>query len=173
MAKFPKFNKNLDFFSDSNLKKYDNVINVLLVVLSVIVIFMLIDVVMKRQRPNRLQQEGFSSCKMQQQQDKDDKLSSVKSSDKPKMVFYYADWCGHCTHTKPEWKKLEEAYENDDKVSIEKVNEQNMSNEDKRKLKIEGYPTIILFVNGKAIPYEGSRSVSNFESFINSAVASF
>lgn len=171
MAKFPKFNKSLDFFSDSNLKKYDNIINVLLVVLSVIVIFMLIDVVMKRQRtPSRLQQEGFSSCKMQQQQqDKDDKLSSVKSN-KPKMVFYYADWCGHCTHTKPEWKKLEDAYENDNNVSIEKVNEQNMSNEDKRKLKIEGYPTIILFVNGKAIPYEGARSASNFESFINKYV---
>ena len=171
MAKFPKFNKSLDFFSDSNLKKYDNIINVLLVVLSVIVIFMLIDVVMKRQRtPSRLQQEGFSSCKMQQQQqDKDDKPSSVKSN-KPKMVFYYADWCGHCTHTKPEWKKLEDAYENDNNVSIEKVNEQNMSNEDKRKLKIEGYPTIILFVNGKAIPYEGARSVSNFESFIKKHV---
>ena len=123
---------------------------------------------MKRQRtPSRLQQEGFSSCKMQQQQqDKDDKPSSVKSN-KPKMVFYYADWCGHCTSTKPEWQKLEDMYANDDSVSIEKVNEESMSNQDKSALKIEGYPTIMLFVNGNAISYEGARSASNFKSFID------
>jgi thiol-disulfide isomerase/thioredoxin len=97
----------------------------------------------------------------------DAKPSGNKNSSKKRMVFYYADWCGHCTNTKPEWQKLEDMYKNDDSVSIEKVNEESMSNQDKSSLKIEGYPTIILFVNGNAFPYEGARSASNFKSFID------
>ena len=57
-------------------------------------------------------EERFSSCKNSNMNNSDDKMplmaSGNKNSSKKRMVFYYADWCGHCTHTKPEWKKLED-----------------------------------------------------------------
>ena len=31
-------------------------------------------------------------------------------SKKPMVIWYYADWCGHCVKTKPIWKKLEEQH---------------------------------------------------------------
>ncbi len=69
----------------------------------------------------------------------------------PKVVLYYADWCGHCKTFKPEWEKLKEMckekgikyadYEADRNVAeIEAAN-------------IKGFPTIM--VNGRE--YNGPR----------------
>ena len=176
MAKFPKFNK--AFLSENNLKKYDTVINVVLIVLSLILVAMIAKVLFHKMNTPAVvnkqvyNEERFTSCKNNMNMNRNmNKAAAMpsgnKDSSKKRMVFYYADWCGHCTNTKPEWQKLEDMYANDDSVSIEKVNEESMSNQDKSALKIEGYPTIILFVNGNAISYEGARSASNFKSFID------
>ena len=29
-----------------------------------------------------------------------------------KVILYYADWCGHCTHFKPVWKALKNVFMN-------------------------------------------------------------
>ena len=31
---------------------------------------------------------------------------------KGKLIFYHADWCGHCQNFKPEWDKIKQQYGN-------------------------------------------------------------
>lgn len=31
---------------------------------------------------------------------------------KGKLIFYHADWCGHCQNVKPEWEKIKLQYGN-------------------------------------------------------------
>lgn len=77
-------------------------------------------------------------------------------------ILFFAPWCGHCRHLKPEWKKLEESIGFMNVVSLdcdkygafaEKFNEAHGEN-----FSIKGYPTIMFFKNGKPVKvYTGSR----------------
>ena len=81
-----------------------------------------------------------------------------------KLVLFYADWCGHCKKIKPVWDETAEEINKDDKKMI-KVNCGEGTNEEKKIMKeynIDGYPTIILFNNGKPEPYSGERTKDGF-----------
>ena len=82
------------------------------------------------------------------------------------LVWYYADWCGHCVNMKPEWEKLEKSCESNNNLNIAKVNSNNMSEiNSNMNQNIQGYPTIRLFNNSNLKEeYNGERS---FESLLN------
>ena len=42
-------------------------------------------------------------------------------SKKPMVIWYYADWCGHCTDMEPAWNDYKDKCKNL-KVSLAKVN---------------------------------------------------
>ena len=72
------------------------------------------------------------------------------------MVKFYAPWCGHCQKMVPEYQKLAQLTQDND-VIIGKVN----AEEEKtlaEKFKVEGFPTIKLFVEGNAIDYKDTRT---------------
>lgn len=81
-----------------------------------------------------------------------------------KLVMYYAPWCGHCVTTKPQFNKLGKSQIiNGKKVLIEKVN----GDIEKEKVKgIKGYPTIILYNNGKKKEFNGQRTTAGFKKFL-------
>jgi protein disulfide-isomerase-like protein len=86
-------------------------------------------------------------------------------NDGTKLVLFYADWCGHCKKIKPEWDKTAKKVNKDDTLMI-KVNCGEGTDKDQeimKKYKIEGYPTIIKFVNGKPQEYTGDRDESGFK----------
>ena len=84
-----------------------------------------------------------------------------------KLVMYYADWCGHCKTTKPEFKKLGKSQKvNGKTVAIEMVNADS-NPQDVEKAGVEGFPTIhIVHKNGRRTEFQGNRTASNFKKFM-------
>lgn len=83
-----------------------------------------------------------------------------------KIVLYYVPWCPHCKNVMPEWNKLEQEAGNTG-VSVEKVDCEQQP-EEAQKQDVEGFPTIILFKDGKVINYEGERTADALKQFISS-----
>ena len=85
-------------------------------------------------------------------EDFDDKLNLKK--DGKVVVLYFANWCGHCNHLKPDYQKLADnakgfsvvAVDADDNDGlIEKI--QSMG--DDAEYDVRGFPTIVSYYNGK------------------------
>lgn len=77
--------------------------------------------------------------------------------------FFYVDWCPHCKTAKPEFESCANT-----SVNFETINCESPENAELIKgYDIEGYPTIILEKDGVKIPYEGDRSTTAMESFLN------
>jgi len=79
------------------------------------------------------------------------------------MVLFYAPWCPHCKSMMGDWNKLKKHAPKH--INIAKVNcdkKPHMA----AKHKVKGFPTIILFKNGKKIPYQGPRDLDHFLNFL-------
>lgn len=103
--------------------------------------------------------EGFEGFDISQ-----DKLDEYTAPDKTSLVLFYADWCGHCKKLKPTWKEAAEKAK-EKGLTMVQVNVGEGTEKDKEiseKYEIDGYPTIMLFKNGKAVPYEGPRTEEGF-----------
>jgi thiol-disulfide isomerase/thioredoxin len=105
---------------------------------------------------NSFLKEGFE-CKPAEV----DKLT--KTEDK-KLVLFYANWCGHCTKIKPLWTEAAEKANNDSKrMLMVNVGEDDPAQKELiKKYKIDGFPTILVFQDGKPQPYNGTRDVDSF-----------
>jgi thiol-disulfide isomerase/thioredoxin len=98
----------------------------------------------------------------------------LKGSGK-KLVLFYAEWCGHCNQLKPIWDSSSLALNAGDdkttwkmwKVNVGGNDSPNDASEEQKalgsKYPIKGYPTILIFENGKMVTeYEGDRSEEGF-----------
>ena len=59
----------------------------------------------------------------------------------PAIVFFYANWCGHCNKMKDEWNKFENEYNGKNGIKVIKIENE----EDKSLMKlhgVNGFPTI-------------------------------
>ena len=84
-----------------------------------------------------------------------------------KLIMYYADWCGHCQTTKPEYKKLGKSQKvNGKTVSVEMVNA-DANRKAIEKAGVRGFPTIhLVHKNGKRVEFQGNRTAANFKKFL-------
>ena len=84
------------------------------------------------------------------------------------FVMYFAEWCGHCKRTKPEFEKLMTQYKGDIKIIMIDAE----SDENKELVKsqnINGFPTIRYYssgINDNFKDYEGGRSYSDFVDYL-------
>lgn len=85
------------------------------------------------------------------------------------FVMYYANWCGHCKRTKPEFQKLIEEYNGNVKVMMVDCEDQQ-NKELVQSQGIKGFPTIRMYKNGLSGNYQeysGDRTYSNFVEYLN------
>ena len=111
---------------------------------------------------NKFLKEGFTN-----EITSDDVEDHVKSG--TKLVLFYADWCGHCKKIKPIWEETSSEV-NEPEVKMIMVNCGEGTPADQKIMKkysIDGYPTIIKFVNGKAQLYQGERDPESFKEALN------
>ena len=89
------------------------------------------------------------------------------SLESPEFVMYYADWCGHCQKTKPEFIELMESYNGPVKLSMVDCDK---NKEEAEKEQIKGFPTIRYYPNGKGGDYQeysGGRTYFDFNQHLN------
>jgi thiol-disulfide isomerase/thioredoxin len=85
------------------------------------------------------------------------------------FMMFYTDWCPHCTHAKPEFKKIMDNCSsgelNGKKIVVKMINAEE--NKDMaREYKVEGYPTLIFTKDGKNYTYEGNRTEKDMMSYL-------
>jgi len=80
------------------------------------------------------------------------------------FVKFYAPWCGHCKNLAPTWDKLAAKYKGQG-VTVAKV-DCTVHQGPCTANGVQGYPTLKLFKDGKAIDYSGARSIEAFEAFL-------
>ena len=91
----------------------------------------------------------------------------INSPDKT-LVLFYADWCGHCNKLEPTWEKAAKKA-NTEKKNMVKVNVGDKTPEQQallEKYEIDGFPTILIFQNGKPTSYDGERTEEAFLSVV-------
>lgn len=84
------------------------------------------------------------------------------------IVKFYADWCGHCKILNPKWEEVTSILKKNNKIKgvLGSVSEEFI-NDVEVNSKIDGYPTIRVYHNGKyKFDYNGQREVSNLKNFI-------
>ena len=86
-----------------------------------------------------------------------------------RLVLYYAPWCGHCrVFKKKDWKEFKIGVQNNKYVELSnlQIDEINcQENPDKGK-NIRSFPTVILYVHGQEIIYDGNRQSDDLYIFV-------
>lgn len=78
--------------------------------------------------------------------------------DKKKVVFVFADWCGHCTRFKPTWEKIEQVSKKTGLFDVQALNVDDKQNSAFiEQYEVSSFPTIMLFSKGKFTKYEDDR----------------
>lgn len=81
------------------------------------------------------------------------------------LVLYYANWCGHCQHMKPEWEKTVNNLKNNKNLNIAEVESESMQHMNP-KVEIMGFPSLKMYNNGKQqAEFEGQRTADVIEEF--------
>lgn len=91
---------------------------------------------------------------------------------KPTIVNFWAKWCPHSTNFKPQWDKFasnSKIQAVDVEVSADHPNKEKL-NESMKRINVTGYPSVILFYNGRKINYSGDRTEQSLKSFVQSNV---
>ena len=89
-----------------------------------------------------------------------------------KIMFFYADWCPHCTNFKPIVAEFKKQKENDPNLNVELINE-STSRDKMKEYNIRGFPTIIYEKNGNRKEFNKERSLNGLEEFLVECRASF
>lgn len=94
------------------------------------------------------------------------------SSDQGEIVLYYASWCGYSRMILPEWEKFESnVKKNMPYLRIRRVRCESDNEALCFQKGVEGYPTIILYLNdGTEVPFKGDRTSEGLLKFINNSL---
>jgi glutaredoxin len=85
-----------------------------------------------------------------------------------KFIMFGVDWCPHCVKAKPEFQALGPTQTiAGHAVDLQVINPETDENPYKEKVKISGYPTVVLLdAAGNTTEYEGPRSTQGFQDFL-------
>ncbi|KAG6519425.1 protein disulfide isomerase-like 1-4 [Zingiber officinale] len=86
----------------------------------------------------------------------DGNFSELVSKHRHVMVEFYAPWCGHCKSLAPEYAAAATALRDED-VVLAKV-DATEENELAQRFEVQGFPTVIFFIDGVHKEYTGQRN---------------
>lgn len=92
----------------------------------------------------------------------------ISTSDKPVLVDFYAAWCGYCKQLSPVLDKFAQGRSD---VIVAKIDADRVRSVGDLE-RIKGYPTLKLFVDGKAVNVGNTGpSLSGLDQFVQKGVA--
>ncbi|KAJ1486979.1 thioredoxin-like protein [Baffinella frigidus] len=90
---------------------------------------------------------------------------TVLASGKPFFVMFYMPWCGHCKEMLPVWHKL--TTELAGEAGVAQVNLEKQTGLQWRfRRQVRGFPTMLLFRDGKFYTYSGTRDIDLLRKFV-------
>jgi len=96
-------------------------------------------------------------------------LEAFDNQNGPVFVMYYAQWCGHCKTTKPQFQQLMDNYKGSVKIMM--VDCEAPDNKELVKSQgIKGFPTIRYYSSGISENFEeynGGRTYGDFMQYLN------
>lgn len=88
-----------------------------------------------------------------------------------KVIFFHADWCGHCQDFKPEWRKFKQAVKENTNYEGKVMLKEYNSDKDKEvfaKYNVKAFPHIILeTTDGHIREFKGGRNKAELVAFLN------
>ena len=89
-----------------------------------------------------------------------------------KLVWFYAEWCGHCKPMHSDWDKAAKKINEDGKNKMIKIDAGGKSPEQQKiaqKYQVDGFPTVSLYENGSKVEdYVGDRTEDAIVAFAKS-----
>ena len=83
----------------------------------------------------------------------------------PIMIWYHAEWCGHCKHMASEWEDFNKHCQSKN-INTAKISDEMLSDL-KYEHNVEGFPTIELHNNGKKVKdFNQQRNSKEFITFL-------
>jgi len=83
------------------------------------------------------------------------------------LVEFYAPWCGHCKHLKPEFEAAAKTIKETGLAAALVAVDAEANSKLAAEFKIEGFPTIKLFKNGKEVGgYEAERTADSIVAYL-------
>lgn len=80
------------------------------------------------------------------------------------FIKFYAPWCTHCKAMSKTWNELAKELKN--QINIAKI-DVTVNSRTRKRFKIEGFPTLLFFKNGKMYDYKhNDRSLEGFKRFV-------
>jgi len=87
--------------------------------------------------------------------------------ERPAIVKFYADWCGHCQDLNPKWSEMTQQLDKNKMSGLLASVSDKYKNDVECDSDIVGYPTIRVFHGGKKKrDYKGKREVKDLEKFV-------
>ena len=106
-----------------------------------------------------------------------DTKEGMTNSNNAEVIFFFADWCPHCTKAKPIVSDLKSKYNgrtiNNKKVEFKDVDcsvETQDMKRDMEKYDVESFPTIIIQVGDKVTKFEDKVEASSLSEFIQNTI---
>jgi len=92
-------------------------------------------------------------------------------SDKPVFILLQSMQCYHCTKSKPAFQEFAIRHKGHVLCGTIQMDSPKMTPELMKKIQyiypdLVGFPSYILYINGKKIVYDGNRSLQDMEAFI-------
>lgn len=103
--------------------------------------------------------------------------SKQTTSKSAEVLFFYTDWCPHCTSAKPEWNAFKAQYKdtpvNGYTLTFNEVNCTKETTESEimmEKYKVDGYPTIKLLAKNKVFDFDAKPTKQTLTQFVNTVL---
>lgn len=96
-------------------------------------------------------------------------------SNKPVFILLQSLQCYHCTNSKPAFHEFAKKHQNYVLCATIQIDSPKMTPELLKKIPLiypdlVGFPSYILYFNGKKIKYDGNRSLQDMEAFIRRVI---